>query len=85
MVKIADHYEFDVGDRRVKIIKANLKVYLYKNKVSCKDMTRVSADVGDPCPPVQDPVMGLSFEQRKELLLFETERLVSWEKRRHDT
>lgn len=87
LVKIVNHYELEVGDRRVKkIIKANLKVYLYTNKVlSCKDVTGVSADVGDPCPPVQDPVVGLSFEQRKELLLLETERLVSLEKKRHDT
>lgn len=90
LVKIADYYKLDVGDKRTKeTVKANLKVHLFKmNVFSVKKAAASAVDEG-PCPLVWDPGASLSFEQQKELLQLcmklETEKLLSLEKIRQGT
>lgn len=85
LAKIADYYELDVGDKRIKeTLKANLKINLFKMKVLGSEEATAASEVdGGQFPPVQCPGASLSFEQQKELLRLhmklETERL-SFEK-----
>lgn len=90
LVKIAKHYEVDVGDKRVKeTVKVNLKVGLFKMGVlGTAEAVSWSARTGGLAPP-SGGGPGLSFEQQKELLLLqmklEIEREVAVEKMRQET
>jgi len=79
LVKIAAHYNVDVGDKRVKeTVKANFKLTLFKmNVLSAGLAASVSAGTEGATPPlVLGLGAGLSFEQQKELLLFKTQQLM---------
>lgn len=80
-VKIADYYQLDGLIGRMEV---NLKVHLFKIKVST-EAAGVSAVFGNLCLPVQEPGVSLTFQQRKKLMLLETERLVFLEEIKHDT
>jgi len=73
LVKIAAHYNVDVGDKRVKeTVKANLKLTLFKiNVLSAGEAASISAGAEGATPPL---VVGLDaglsfFKQQKELLV----------------
>ncbi|XP_036965434.1 uncharacterized protein LOC119025698 isoform X1 [Acanthopagrus latus] len=87
LVKIAGHYNVEVGDKRVKeTVKANLKFKLLKmNVLDAGEAVSVSAGAeGAPPPLAARPGAGLSFERQKELLLLrmklETEKEVAVER-----
>lgn len=73
LVRIAEHFNLDVGDKRMKenikgIIKANLThLGVFKTKVHAVGPVGDSANLSG-CSDV-----GLTFEQRRELLLLQTE------------
>ena len=73
LVKIAEYYELDVGDKRMKEnIKAIVKANLFETGV-----LRPKLQVAGARLDVSDALLsevGLTFEQRRELLLLETER-----------
>ena len=73
LVTIAEYYELDVGDKRMKEnIKAIVKANLFETGV-----LRPKLQVSGAGLDVSDALLsevGLTFEQRRELLLLETER-----------
>lgn len=75
LVKIAGHYNIDLGNERVKnTVRANLKFKLLKiNVFSVGEAMSVSAGTeGTPPSLVAGPGAMLSFEQHKELLMLRT-------------
>ena len=73
LVKIAEYYELDVGDKRMKEnIKAIVKANLFETGV-LRPKLQVAAAGLDVSDALLSEV-GLTFEQRRELLLLETER-----------
>lgn len=88
LVKIAEYYEVDVGDKRVKeTVRANLKVNLMKmNVLGTVEAAAASGGTEDLSPPVivSPGAAGLTFEQQKELLVLrmqlEREKEVAVEK-----
>ena len=89
LVKIAEFYSFDVGDKRVKdAMKANLKANLVRMKVlGTAEAAPLSARTDDaPSPAIAGPGAGLTFQQQQELLLLrmqlEKEKEVAVEKMR---
>ena len=90
LVKIAEYYEVDVGDKRLKeTVRANLKVNLTKmNVLGTVEAAAASGGTEDLSPPVivGPGAAGLTFEQQKELLVLrmqlEREKEVAVEKMR---
>ncbi|KAL4009454.1 hypothetical protein ACER0C_003306 [Sarotherodon galilaeus] len=72
LLKLVEHYDVDVGDKRLKDeIKGVLKVALVKKGVlPCK----MQAFVAEVDQSVVSTAVALSFEQQKELLLLQMER-----------
>ena len=72
LVKIAEFYSFDVGDKRSKeTVKTNLKANLVKMKVlvTAEAAPLFACTEDAPSPVIAGPGAGLTFEQQKELLL----------------
>lgn len=73
LVKIAEYYELDVGDARMKEnIRAIVKANLFEAGV--KRHKLLVAGAGLDASDVPSNEADLTFEQRRELLLLETER-----------
>ncbi len=87
MVKIADYYNVDVGDKRAKeTVRANLKVHLLKVKVlGTAEAAQFSAGTEDLPPPlIVGSSAGMTSEQQKQFLMLgmqlEKEKEVAVEK-----
>ncbi|KAL7396595.1 hypothetical protein ABVT39_008360, partial [Epinephelus coioides] len=70
LIKLADHYSVDVGDRK---LKGEIKVALKIKLVELGIFRSVPVPLAPPAVSLPVQVQGLTFEQQKELLLLQME------------
>ncbi|KAL7400079.1 hypothetical protein ABVT39_006267, partial [Epinephelus coioides] len=70
LIKLADHYSVDVGDRK---LKGEIKVALKVKLVELGIFRSVPVPLAPPAVSLPVQVQGLTFEQQKELLLLQME------------